>query len=278
MIKIRKFVLLSIFFLFHSVLWSNGSVVINVFVHGTYPAKKLLDHKKSPVRHMIHAEHGLSLAKDLPKHYHFYQAAIGCDSYDSHQFDVNHFYTWGWHSSNVRPQHRCNEGKKLYESVNELLQKHYILNQKITVRFIGSSHGGNVVLNALQWLPFDRHDVSVEVVLLGTPIQEHTRLFINCPYISKAYSYYSTKDWIQRVDAQRFHKNSKKGVPFWSSRTFQDSDRVLQIELKVNGKSISHGKYRRLFKHIPKMLCESDILSMRTMSNHVHLNVSISDF
>lgn len=255
--------------------------VINIFVHGTRPALRLLDHKKSPVRHLIHADKGLNLAIDLPEHYHLRKAALQCHEYDCQEFNKNHFYLWGWHSSNLRPAHRCAEGKKLYQAINALL-KQYALQETgiIKLRLIGSSHGGNVVLNTLQCLPFDtiaQARLQTEVVLLGMPVQEATRDFINSEYVCKAYSFYSKKDWIQRIDMQKFHKHAKKGTPLLSSRMFQPNDDVIQIELKVNNKSISHGQYRRLFGHLPKMLEQVDAMQIFDQKNCA-LNLKLAKF
>lgn len=229
------------------------SVCITIWVHGTYPALSVLRASWSPIRKMVYVEPGLSLAKELPKNYYFAKLAQQLSERDGNNYDLDHFYTYGWHSSNVRPGHRIAEGRLLYERLQELL-KNYSRHDEIIIRCIGFSHGGNVILNMLPHLPFMESKVKVEVILLATPIQESTRSYINCPYISKAYSVYSDGDWIQRIDAQRFHHNCPKGASFWSQRTFKDEDCVKQVCLKVNGKNIGHAKYRYFLQHLPDML------------------------
>lgn len=248
------------------------SVCITIWVHGTYPALSVLRASWSPIRKMVYAKPGLSLAKELPKNYYFARLAQQLHESDASAYCLDHFYTYGWHSSNVRPGHRVAEGRLLYERLQELL-KSYEHHDEITIRCIGFSHGGNVILNMLPHLPFLATNVKLEVILLGTPIQESTRPYINSPYIHKAYSVYSDGDWIQRIDAQRFHHNCPKGASFWSQRTFLDQDQVRQVCLKVNGKNIGHTKYRYLVKHLPDLFRKvEDLFNESTDTNKICLN------
>lgn len=243
--------------LFNFLIISAGAsdVCMTVFVHGSYPALKLLAHKKSPFRSWIYAEPGLHLVKHLPSDYYFHKAATMCERFDGHGYCKDHYFTYGWNSSNLRPANRYQEGKKLYQAVSDQVQKYVAQDYKnIKIRFIGSSHGGNVILNMLQWLPFSAKNIEVEVILLGTPIQEETRNFINNSYVSRAYSFYSTSDWVQKIDIQKMHKDCPESAPFFSQRTFLSTDRVVQVQLLVNSKPIGHGRYRSIFGYVPKMI------------------------
>lgn len=256
------FLLLAFLFSFVPVFALQSEICMTVFVHGSYPALKLLAHKKSPFRSWIYAEPGLHLAKNLPKNYHFHKAATLCDQFDHHGYCKDHYYTYGWNSSNLRPINRYQEGQKLYHAVRTKIEKHQAQGyEKISVRFIGSSHGGNVVLNALQWLPFSTENIEIEVILLGTPIQEETRNFINNAYVTRAYSFYSTADWIQKIDIQKWHKDCPKSASFFSQRTFLPTDQVVQVQFLLNSKPIGHGQYRSVFGYVPKM--------MELVKNHV---------
>ncbi len=249
-----------------------NAVCINVWVHGTYPALTTLSCKWSPVRKMIYVQPGLSLAKQLPCNYYFAKLARQLDESDHDQYCIDHFYTYGWHSSNMRPGRRITEGRLLYERLEELF-KSYKNHDKVIVRCIGFSHGGNVILNMLSHLPFVAKNIQLEIVLLATPIQESTRSFINTPYVSKAYSVYSKGDWIQRIDAQRFHHNCPKWASFWSQRTFQDGDKVKQICLKINGKNIGHTKYRYLMQYLPDMFAQiEELFNANKGSNCIYLD------
>jgi hypothetical protein len=230
------------------------AVDITVWVHGTYPALKVLRANWCPVRPKIYVENGLSLARNLPKKYYFYQLAQSLHDIDPKLYNLDNIYTYGWHSSNVSPKQRIKEGKKLYDAIQELLIQYHKKDKDIKLRIVGFSHGGNVILNMITHLPFKDFCVPLEVVLFGTPVQESTRDFINNPHVNKAYSFYSQGDWIQRIDIQRFHYNCPKGAPFLSGRVFKDTDKVQQVCLTIDGKKIGHAKYRSFLKYLPDMM------------------------
>jgi len=230
------------------------TVDVTVLVHGSYPALKVLNASWSPVRHMIHVEPGLSLAKNLPKNYYFYQIAQSFYEANSDMYNLNHFYTYGWHSSNLSPNNRIQEGKKLYDGLQSLITRYKKKHDTITLRLIGISHGGNVILNMISHLPFEQNDIGLECILIGTPVQESTSDFINSPYVSKAYSFYSEGDWVQKLDIQKLHKNCPKDAPIMSQRIFKKTDKVQQICLTIDGRKIGHGQYRHILKYLPDMI------------------------
>lgn len=232
------------------------AVDITVWVHGTYPALRVLRASWCPVRPKIYVEDGLSLAKNLPEKYYFYKLAQSLHDIDPKLYNLDHIYTYGWHSSNVSPKQRIKEGKKLYNALQRLLAEYYKKHKKIKLRIVGFSHGGNVILNMVSHLPFKGLTVPVELVLLGTPVQESTRDLINNPHVDKAYSFYSQGDWIQRIDIQRFHCNCPKGAPFLSGRVFKDTDKIQQVCLTIDGKNIGHTRYRSIMKYLPDIMCQ----------------------
>lgn len=260
----------SLFFSFESF---SKSVSMNVFVHGTYPAKKVLEHDYSPFKRLIYTEPGFVLAKKLPKKYHFHKVAVSCDNYDADAYSLDHFFIFGWHSNNLRPEHRSQEGRKLYDAVSKQIESYREQGyDQISLRFIGSSHGGNVILNALQWLPFAESDIDIEVIFMGLPVQEETRNYINNPHVARAYSFYSTSDWIQKMDIQRLHKNCPKGAPFFSQRTFLSTDKIVQIQLTVDGKSFSHWYYRQLYGYLPLLMQQVKATASLSDTGHIVMN------
>lgn len=241
---------------FVPLVYAESDVTVTVWVHGTYLALKVLAHKKSPFRSLVYVPTGFSLAKDLPSNYYFYKLGYGCHECDSINYNIDHFYLYGWHSSNIRPSQRKKIGQQLYQGLNELLKKYQKTYNKITLRLVGFSHGGNVILHCLSCLPFILDKVDLEVILMATPIQESTRNYINNPHITQAYSFYSQADWIQKIDIQKLHYDAPKHAPFWSQRIFLNADNVTQIHLKINGKDIGHGKFRSVVHYIPIMMKE----------------------
>lgn len=269
-------IFLVLFSLLFNVEALSKSITMNVFVHGTYPAKQILEHNLSPFKRLIYTDPGLVLAKKLPKKYFFYKVAASCHGCDVQSYHMDHFFIYGWHSSNLKPEHRYNEGRKLYDAVRKQIEDYREQGcDQILLRFIGSSHGGNVILNALQWLPFAGSDVEIEVILLGTPVQEETRNYINNPHVARAYSFYSTSDWIQKMDIQRLHKNCPKGAPFFSQRTFLPTDKIVQIQLTVDGKSFSHWYYRFLYQHLPLLMQQVKTSVSLSNTSHIVMNFDL---
>ena len=253
------------------------AVDVTVWVHGTYPALSVLRAAWCPVRPKVYVEDGLSLAKKLPKNYYFYQLAQSLHDNNPKFYNLDHIYTYGWHSSNVSPKQRIKEGKKLYEAIEKLITEYLQKYKEVKLRIVGFSHGGNVILNMIKHLPFKKICVPIEVVLMGTPVQESTRDFINNPYVTKAYSFYSQGDWIQRIDIQRFHCNYPEGAPFLSGRMFKDTDKVQQVCLTVNGKKIGHAKYRSILNHLPDMMCQVEQQILNSLDTKVlHFDYKIA--
>ncbi|MBI2353168.1 hypothetical protein HYV11_02920 [Candidatus Dependentiae bacterium] len=257
---------------------NSDTPIINVWVHGTYPALNLLTSKKLPFRSWVYVKNGISLAKELPENYYFHQLAKSCHSFDSEQFNIDTFYTYGWYSSKMRPGHRKVEGEKLFQSLSLLLEEYKKQHETIILRLIGFSHGGNVVLHAVSHLPFAIDGVTVNVVLLATPIQESSCYFVNNSCIHRVYSFYSDADWIQRIDAQIFHHDAPHGCPVWSCRRFKNTEEVLQVRLKIDDKFIGHSTYRSYVKYLPEMLrIVNEYVGDKKKKGHILLNFKTKD-
>lgn len=232
----------------------ESEVTVNVWVHGTNPPPEtIIMHKYSPLRPWLYAESGLSLAINLPKNYYFHQLAYACSQSDSQEFNLDHFYIYGWPSTVLSPERRKEEGKKLFEQLNNLVNLYKQKFSVVKIRCIGFSHGGNVILNMIPYLPFSQVDTPIEIIFFAVPVQEETRSYINSKWIGLAWSFYSDNDWMQILDIQKFHK-FKASTPWFSKKTFNDDDLVLQIKLTINGKAIGHRDYRSIQHHLPRMV------------------------
>ena len=106
--------------------------------------------------------------------------------------------------------------------------------------------------------------VDTEVILVATPIQEETRAYVNNPWVSQVYSFYSDGDWIQIIDMQKFHASAPKNVNWFSSRKFTDTDNVIQVCVKVNGKFIGHLKFRSILMHLSEIMTEVKALVQKS--------------
>jgi len=221
---------------------------ITVFVHGTYLMRKLFQY--SHYRPLTYCPQGLSLAKDLPKYYHFHRMARGCVNCDSKSYNMDQFYVFGWKSEHVNDHTRNKAAKDLVDQLYDVVFDYYNEYGIVPkVRVLGFSHGGNVVLNMANHLPH-YPDIEIEAWLFGTPIQLVNQNHIYSYCFRKIYSVYSKTDWIQVVDPQGI-KN--RHADFWSNRTFDENAPCIQVDFLVNGQCISHDYYNQLFQLFPKI-------------------------
>lgn len=227
---------------------------ITIFVHGTYLMRKFFQY--SPCRHLMHCPQGLTLAKNLPAHYHFHKMAHGCVACDEKLYSVDQFYVFGWESEHVNDATRNKAAKILVEQIYEVTVDYYVRHDVIPkIRLIGYSHGGNVILHTANYFPLyaDMHDVDIEAWLFGTPVQVISHDLVNSACFKKIYSIYSKKDIIQKIDPQGLINRNLTRNHFWSSRTFCKYSRCVQVDFTVNNQAISHAYYSNLFQHFPKI-------------------------
>lgn len=227
---------------------------ITVFVHGTFPIRKILQY--SPGRSLIYSHQGLNLAKSLPKNYHFHKMAQGCVDLHPQSYSMDQFYIFGWKSEKVYDSTRKQAAQDLVQELQKRVDTYYLEHHVIpNVQLIGFSHGGNVVLHTANYLPLmvQNKKIEVEAWIFGTPVQQVNCNLINSKNFNKIYSFYSKSDWIQRMDAQGLYNKKLRKTHFWSDRMFDENSQCIQVGFTVNGKSISHSYYRCIFKYLPEI-------------------------
>jgi len=227
---------------------------ITVFVHGTYPVGKLL--RISPGRPLVYCPQGLSLAKDLPKYYHFHTMVQGCVDLNKNLYSFDQFYIFGWKSEKVYDSVRKEAAQDLVQGLEPIVKQYYS-NHGVQpkIRLIGFSHGGNVLLHTAHYLPLiiKNNEIRVEVWLFGTPVQQANCNLVDSKNFHKIYSIYSEKDWIQRMDPQGLYTKDLCKKHFWSDRMFDENAQCTQVNFTINKKSIGHVRYRTIFKHFPSI-------------------------
>ncbi len=226
---------------------------ITVFVHGTYPARKCLECIPG-ARSLIYCPQGLSLAKNLPKSYHFHELAQGCVNLNPQLYSLDQFYIFGWESEHVYDTTRMQAAKNLVTELQNLVDAYYQQHKAIPkIQLLGFSHGGNVVLHTANYLPLHINNQHIEVTawIFGTPVQRANQELVNSKNFTKVYSFYSKKDWIQRIDPQGLRDKKYTKDSFWSDRMFKPDSSCIQAHFTVNRKSISHIYYRCIFKYFP---------------------------
>lgn len=250
---------------------------ITIFVHGTFPARKILQYIPGG-RSLIYCPQGLSLAKDFPSTYHFHKMAQGCVDCNPKQYTFDQFYIFGWKSEHVYHETRMQAAKTLVQELQDLVLNYYKKYDVIpSLRLIGFSHGGNVVVNTANFLPLYIQDtpVHVEIWLFGTPVQKINQNSINSKNFNKVYSIYSEKDWLQRMDPQGLRNKKYRKDGFWSNRMFDNQDSCIQVKFTVNNKSISHSYYRCIFKYFAEIEQLIKIKSENINSGSIAINLNI---
>lgn len=225
---------------------------ITVFVHGTALAPRIID--RLPIKPLFHCPKGLSLAHDMPSNYDFYKRAEGFINLNNKLYSFDMFYFFGWKSEKIYDSVRKQAAQDLVTELQQLVEKYY-KNHGVApkIRFIGHSHGGNVVLHTANFLPLaiNNKNIEIEAWLVGVPVQKTNCDLVNSSNFTKIYSIYSDTDWMQRMDPQGL-RNPEAGLKnLWSDRTFDKNSKCIQINFTVNGKSISHTSYRSLFQYFP---------------------------
>ncbi|MDP3788393.1 MAG: hypothetical protein Q8Q60_03720 [Candidatus Chromulinivorax sp.] len=241
------------FFTYTQCEQTTSNHTITVFVHGTFPIRKCLQYVPG-ARSLIYCPQGLSLAKKLPKSYHFHKLAQGCVDLNPHLYALDQFYTFGWKSEHVYDTTRMQAAKNLVIELQKLVTTYYHKHKTIPkIQLLGFSHGGNVVLHTANYLPLFVNNQQVEVTawIFGTPVQRVNQELVNSTNFHKVYSIYSKKDWIQRMDPQGLQDKKYTKDSFWSDRTFKPESSCIQANFTVNGKPICHTYYRCIFKYFP---------------------------
>ncbi len=227
---------------------------ITIFVHGTYFMRKILQYSLS--RQQIYCPQGLTLARNLPDHYHFSKIAHGCVACDRDSYNLDQFYIFGWESEHVSDAVRNKAAKILVEQMYEVIIDYYLRHDVIPkIRLIGYSHGGNVILDTANHLPLyaDMQDVEIEAWLFGTPVQVINHDLVNSDCFSAIYSIYSKKDIVQTLDPQGLRHRKLTKNHFWSDRTFCPYSRSVQVDFTVNGQAFGHTYYNAIFQYFPRI-------------------------
>lgn len=176
------------------------------------------------------------------------------------RFCSEHFYTFGW-SGQLSFKARAQAGKDLFTGLKALLADYkckYGFYPKL--RIMTFSHGGNVALNMVQYLPFlvEQH-VYLELLIIACPVQKVTEKLIEHDEIDHVYTIASSRDLLQVVD---FYTYDKKR--YFPDRFFHTSKlNCHQIKVSINDRGLGHLDLLRSFiVHLPYALNMADAFVM----------------
>ena len=145
----------------------------------------------------FHVEPGLAKATHLNESYHHREIAQTLAKIDTEQFDLTHFYLFGW-SGKLSFKKRKNAARQLHTALTTLINDYTTIHDIVPrVRIITHSHGGNVALNLARYASENNAFEINELILLACPVQEHTQELVKHPFFKTIYSLYSTRDILQ---------------------------------------------------------------------------------
>ncbi len=213
---------------------SDKSHVTTIWIHGTRLIKHFM-----PQEH-YYSPSGIKHIDDIPPHYHMYKIAQKLSSLDPNFLQKHNFYLFGW-SGELCYKARKKAGNQLCKALNALSQKYYSEHNIMhSFRILTHSHGGNVALN----LAYESTKFTVsKLILLACPVQEWTKKAIECPLFERVYSFFSRCDLLQIIDPQGMYKENKTG-PLLSKRLFSQNPKLIQVEIKIYGRSLLHIEFR----------------------------------
>lgn len=227
---------------------SDAVPSVTVYVHGTMssPALKLV-YKAWP--DLSFGAPGLHHFNTLPEHAFLRTDALCLQQGAPDRFNVEHFYTFKW-SGKLSFEAREQAGKDLFFSLKILLDEYkstYGIYPKL--RIMTFSHGGNVALNMVQYLPFLANEhVDLELLMIACPVQKITEKLVEHDEVDRVYMISSSNDLMQVLDFYTYE--NKRCFP---SRFFEKhKQNCLQVKVTVNGRAIGHyDLFRSFIRHIP---------------------------
>jgi len=248
-------------------LQAESKPAINIWIHGT----RLLP--KGMFQNFFFSKYGLHHYAEIDSKYHQYQIAQTLINSNPDMFPAPTFYLFGW-SGALSFKERESAARKLYtdlKSIRETYIKNY--GTEPYIRILSHSHGGNIAL--LLDRVKDQSDKSIfinELILLACPVQTQTMHCAHAAIFGKVYSLYSMLDVLQVVDPQGLQKEkSDQHVPLFSERFFPHNEKIEQVAIKINDRSIMHIEFVKLkfLALIPSILAEIEQWhSTSKMSTH----------
>ena len=168
--------------------------------------------------------------------------------------------------------------QKAAENIFDILKRH-----KGPITVIAHSHGCNVALYLAQIAEGKHNNFSLDrLVLLAPPVQRATSHLSSSEVFKRVYSFYSTADLLQTADPQGLYPESKSSEsfmssfkkPFFSERTFNQSDNLIQARTLMNNQSPSHKDFitPKFFRKLPELLTLLDTAHEKE-KHHVIVNI-----
>ncbi len=240
--------ILSIFIIFFScALFAQETPVrpkinLTIWVHGTKPSQAFTKAKKLKPSQMFYIP-------DLPTSHSAHIRLTLLEELDPDNFSLQHSYWFKW-SGTATVKARRIAGEKLLHDVQKIITYYRdVLNYDPRITIMTHSHGGNVLIRAMQHAEKNNIDITIDrTILFACPVFTKTKQHITLPQFKQVIVFFSPTDIIQVMDPQKitqfkFNKKKylsffkafdaqwKKNKSFFTKRIFtQDDPRVVQFK------------------------------------------------
>lgn len=247
----------------------DSSIVVTIYVHGT-TTKLGLRLLSNFLPELSFGKTGLHHVDDLPQTALLKSDLLSLHQYNSTRFHKEHFYTFGW-SGLLSFQEQEMAGKALYDEICILISRYKKLYGSIPkIQILTFSHGGNVALNMVKYLPFVTNEhVPLTLIFVACPVQKVTEYLADHKDIDRIYIISSTRDVLQVMDAYKYENQYYLPERYFST----NNEKCCQIRLKINDRGLSHTDLlRSVMVHIPSVLNFADLACSGNSSNSVMKN------
>ena len=210
---------------------------ITIWIHGS----RLLP--KSLFKNFFYSKPGLNHYTQLESIFYQRKIAETIIASNPNKFPAQTFYLFGW-SGALSSQERELAAGQLYKDL-KVIREHYkaLYGCEPVIQIMSHSHGGNIALLLQKVKDQDYSNFFIQqLILLACPIQMQTMKYACCPLFGKIYSLYSMLDIFQIADPQGLRRQDPQ-TPFFSKRLFLPDEKIEQVAVKINQRSIMHMEF-----------------------------------
>lgn len=225
---------------------------LTVWVHGTTIRAVV------PVKIAgFHLESKLLSFKELRPGSLAYRRALALHEGDSHTFQLDNLYLFRWNGM-LNHGERQKAAEQLYKDLNQKIAEiRQATGQDPVVTIVAHSHGGNIVLNLADLNDKKQSKLVIhQLILLACPVQKGTAHWISHGTFKKAYVFYSSADWIQRLALHNGINLADRKFDHIAGVT----DKIVHVKTSWKHYNLWHNDFKALsfVAHLPMALKKID--------------------
>lgn len=185
-----------------------------IWIHGTSPSQAFKPTKKLKPCQMFHIP-------SLPASHSAHIRLTLLEKLDGNNFSKEHAYFFKW-SGTASAKARKIAGEKLLKDIQKIISYYRdVLGYDANLTIITHSHGGNVLIRAIQQAKKNNINISVDrAILFACPVFAKTKQLITLPQFKQVIVFFSPTDIVQVMDPQKFTQfkfNKEKYFSFFKA-------------------------------------------------------------